>query len=209
MKKKVLSLLIGVVLTVSSLAGCGNTTDPAAKEDNKAEVSTQATVSKEETKEEVSAEPIALKWAIWDKESTSYWQELVDQYALIHPNITIEMIDLGSSDYMTVLATELSGEGSELDVVTIKDVPGYATLVQKNAILSLDSYIVDAGIDLTKYAGTTDQITVDGSLYQLPFRSDFWLLFYNKDVFDAAEEAYPTNDMAFDEIGRASWRERV
>ena len=199
MKKKVLSLLIGVVLTVSSLAGCGNTTDPAAKEDNKAEVSTQATVSKEETKEEVSAEPIALKWAIWDKESTSYWQELVDQYALIHPNITIEMIDLGSSDYMTVLATELSGEGSELDVVTIKDVPGYATLVQKNAILSLDSYIADAGIDLSKYAGTTDQITVEGSLYQLPFRSDFWLLFYNKDVFDAAEETYPSNDMTFDE----------
>jgi len=34
------------------------------------------------------------------------------------------MVDLGSTDYMTVLATELSGSGSDFDVVTIKDVSG-------------------------------------------------------------------------------------
>ncbi len=109
------------------------------------------------------------------------------------------MVDLGSTDYMTVLATELSGEGSDFDVVTIKDVPGYATLVQKNAILSLDDYISADGIDLSKYAGTTDQVTVNGSLYELPFRNDFWVLFYNKDLFDDKGVAYPTNDMTFDE----------
>lgn len=58
------------------------------------------------------------------------------------------MVDLGSTDYMTVLATELSGSGSDFDVVTIKDVPGYATLVQKNTLESLDDYITDAGISL-------------------------------------------------------------
>jgi multiple sugar transport system substrate-binding protein len=100
---------------------------------------------------------------------------------------------------MTVLATELSGSGSDFDVVTIKDVPGYATLVQKNAIASLDDYIAADGVDLSKYAGATDQITVDGSLYELPFRNDFWVLFYNKDLFDAAGVDYPTNDMTFDE----------
>ncbi|MBO5500457.1 MAG: extracellular solute-binding protein, partial [Clostridia bacterium] len=34
--------------------------------------------------------------------------------------------------------------------------------------------------------------------YALPFRSDFWVLFYNKDLFDAAGVAYPTNDMTWD-----------
>ena len=99
---------------------------------------------------------------------------------------------------MTVLATELSGSGSDFDVVTVKDVPGYATLVQKGSILSLDDYISKDGVDLSKYAGVTDQVTVDGSLYELPFRNDFWVLFYNKDLFDAKGVAYPTNDMTFD-----------
>ena len=109
------------------------------------------------------------------------------------------MVDLGSTDYMTVLATELSGSGSDFDVVTIKDVPGYATLVQKNAIIALDDYIQADGVDLTKFAGATDQVTVDGKLYELPFRNDFWVIFYNKDLFDAKGIAYPTNDMTWDE----------
>ncbi len=145
------------------------------------------------------ADNVTLKWAIWDKESTAYWQALADGYEATHENVKIDMVDLGSTDYMTVLATELSGSGSEFDVVTIKDVPGYATLVQKNAIRSLDDYIKTDGVDLTKYAGVTDQVTVDGSLYELPFRNDFWVLFYNKDIFDAEGVDYPTNDMTFDE----------
>lgn len=62
-----------------------------------------------------------------------------------------------------------------------------------------DDYISKDGVDLSKYAGVTDQVTVDGSLYELPFRNDFWVLFYNKDLFDAKGVAYPTNDMTFDE----------
>ena len=44
-----------------------------------------------------------------------------------------------------------------------------------------------------------EQITVDGKYYALPFRSDFWVVFYNKALFDAANVDYPTNDMTLDE----------
>ena len=40
---------------------------------------------------------------------------------------------------------------------------------------------------------------MDGKLYELPFRSDFWVIFYNKDIFDRAGVEYPTNDMTFEE----------
>lgn len=140
-----------------------------------------------------------LKWAVWDQETTPYWEALKEAYEAEHENIRIEMVDLGSSDYMTVLATELSGSGSDFDVVTIKDVPGYATLVQKNTLVALDNYIKSAGIDLSAFGGSTDQVTVDGKLYEIPFRSDFWVIFYNKDIFDNAGVAYPTNDMTFEE----------
>lgn len=152
-----------------------------------------------DTTDTADGEKTTLKWAVWDESTTPYWSALKDEYEKKNPNVTIEMVDLGSTDYMTVLATELSGSRSDFDLVTIKDVPGYATLVQKNTLEPLSSYIESAGIDLGEYGGTTDQITVDGELYEMPFRSDFWVLFYNKDLFDAAGVDYPTNDMTFDE----------
>ncbi|MCR5717040.1 MAG: sugar ABC transporter substrate-binding protein [Lachnospiraceae bacterium] len=207
MKKKLMSAVLAMSLVGSLLAGCGSSasTDSAANTDTattteKAEEAAPAeTTAAEAAEEATDAEPVTLKWAIWDKETTAYWDALAEAYQAANPNVTIEMVDLGSTDYMTVLATELSGDGSDFDVVTIKDVPGYATLVQKNAILPLDDYIAADGVDLDMYAGATDQVTVDGSLYELPFRNDFWVLFYNKDLFDAAGVAYPTNDMTFDE----------
>ncbi len=208
MKRKLLSLILAASM-VASLAGCGSsgtqTQAPAAPETQQAQEpaqaapETQAAPATQAAADTAGGDAVTLKWAIWDKESTPYWQALADAYKSVAPNVTIEMVDLGSTDYMTVLATELSGEGSDFDVVTIKDVPGYATLVQKNAILSLDDYISADGVDLSKYAGTTDQVTVNGSLYELPFRNDFWVLFYNKDLFDEKGVAYPTNDMTFDE----------
>lgn len=142
---------------------------------------------------------ITLKWAIWDQQSKPYWDKLKETYEKEHPNVTIELVDLGSTDYMTVLTTELSGSGTDFDVVSIKDVPGYATLVHKEVILPLNDYIERDGIDLEAYAGTTEQVTVDGQLYQMPFGSSFWVLYYNKDIFDAAGVDYPTNDMTFEE----------
>lgn len=182
MKKRFLSLIMACTM-VASLVSCGGsaTSDTATKANSN------------------SGQAVTLKWAIWDQDTTPYWVALKEGYESKNPNVTIELVDLGSTDYMTVLATQLSGSTSAFDVVTVKDVPGYATLVQKNTIESLDEYIKKDNIDLSLYGGATDQITVDGSLYELPFRNDFWVLFYNKDLFDAKGLAYPTNDMTFEE----------
>ncbi len=205
MKRKALSVLLVGAMAASMLAGCGSKADtandtasdaPADTADDKTEEPADDTA---DAADDTDAEALTLKWAVWDQDTTPYWQALKDEYEKKNPNVTIEMVDLGSTDYMTVLATELSGSGSDFDLVTIKDVPGYATLVQKNTLEPLNSYIESAGIDLSEYGGTTDQVTVDGELYEMPFRSDFWVLFYNKDLFDAAGVDYPTNDMTFDE----------
>lgn len=203
MKKKVLSLVLATAMMSTLLAGCGSSEGTTASGSSAAGSSTPAssqTTSSETTgSNTTTAEPVTLKWAIWDQETTQYWTDIKEAYEASHEGVTVEMVDLGSTDYMTVLATDLSGSGTEFDVVTIKDIPGYATLVQKNAILPLDDYIKADGVDLSKYAGATDQVTVDGKLYELPFRNDFWVLFYNKDLFDAKNVAYPTNDMTWDE----------
>ena len=210
MKKKLLSMLLSTAMLTAVLVGCGDgntqqtepanntSTDAAANTGTDTAADTQPEAAPE-TAPETSGEAVTLKWALWDESTTQYWGDIKKAYEASHPNVTIEMVDLGSTDYMTVLATELSGSGTDFDVVTIKDVPGYATLVQKNSIIPLDDYIAADGVDLSKFAGVTDQVTVDGKLYELPFRNDFWVIFYNKDLFDEKGVPYPTNDMTFDE----------
>ena len=50
------------------------------------------------------------------------------------------------------------------------------------------------------FNGVLDQLTAeDGNFYGIPFRSDFWVVFYNKDLFDKAGVEYPSNDMTLDQ----------
>ncbi|MDD4301179.1 MAG: sugar ABC transporter substrate-binding protein [Sphaerochaeta sp.] len=141
-----------------------------------------------------------LKWALWDIASTTYYEPLITAYEAANPDVKIEMLDLGSADFMTMLQTQLSGGDSSIDIVTIKDIPGYNNLVKRNLLMDLNPMIASEGVDLSLYGGTTDQISVDGKLYGIPFRSDFWIVYYNKELFDNAGVAYPTNDMTFAEF---------
>lgn len=203
MKRKLVSVLLGTTLMVSSLAGCGNSSSTSGTTasdagDKTAETATAAPEASD-NKAEQSGDVTTLKWAVWDAATTKYWQALADAYTEKNPKVKVELTDLGSADYQTVLATDLSGDGSEFDVVTIKDVPGYATLVSKGVLEDLSDRIKADNIDLTKYNGATDQVTVDNKLYELPFRNDIWVLFYNKDLFDKAGVEYPSNDMTINE----------
>ncbi len=140
-----------------------------------------------------------LKWAVWDISLITYWNDLADAYMEKNPDVEIELVDFGSTDYSNVLATELSGSGTDFDIVTIKDTPSYATLVEKNVLDSLDSYIEKDGVELAKFNGVTDQILVNDSLYMLPFEAIYGLSSIIKTFFDAKGLDYPSNDMTFEE----------
>ncbi|MCI8981160.1 MAG: sugar ABC transporter substrate-binding protein [Hungatella sp.] len=206
MKKRLLGLTLACSMAAMSLAGCGgsssgDTTTAADTGTTAAPAeagSTEGTTAAAEQAAPAEGDTV-LKWAVWDVSSTVYYQPLIDAFQAANPGVKIEMVDLGSADYQTVLATELTGSGSDFDIATIKDVPGYTTLVNKGVLEALDDYIAKDGVDLSQYGGITDQVTVDGKLYELPFRSDFWVMFYNKDVFDNAGVDYPTNDMTFEQ----------
>ena len=199
MKKRIVSLTLAAAMA-GSLAACGGNTTAETTAARVADAGTTAEAAAEGAEEAAPADgQTVLKWAMWDKDLTVYYQPLIDAYEAAHPEVKIELVDLGSSDYQTVLATQLTGSGSDFDVVTIKDVPGYTTLVNKGVLEPLDEYISRDGVDLAAFKGLTDQVKVDDKLYELPFRSDFWVMFYNKDIFDAAGVDYPTNDMTFEE----------
>lgn len=204
MKKRMISFTMACVMAAASLAGCSSKETAPTADTTAAPASEAGSKAAENT--EAASGDTTLKWAVWDINLTTYYQPLIDAFEAKNPGVKIEMVDLGSADYQTVLATELTGSGSDFDVVTVKDVPGYTTLVNKGVLEPLDNYIAKDSIDLSVYGGITDQIKVEDKLYELPFRSDFWVMFYNKDIFDKAGVAYPTNDMTFeqyDELARS------
>lgn len=149
-------------------------------------------------------DPVTINWALWDWDATAYYQPVIDAFEAKYPDIKVEHTDLGSTDYTTMLMTQLSGGGSGLDVVQIKDTPSYANMVRTNSLLSLNDDIKDAGIDAAAYGGLIEALTVDGNVYGLPFRSDVWIVYYNKDIFDAAGVDYPTNDMTWDQFSETA-----
>ena len=55
--------------------------------------------------------------------------------------------------------------------------------------------------DLTPYGTVLEQhYVIDGGLYALPFRTNDWVIYYNKKIFDDAGVAYPTNDMTWEQF---------
>lgn len=185
--RKVLSLALAAALSLSVLASCS----PAPS--SSAPVAPGSTSAPSST---ASADPVTIKWALWDIDATAYYKPLIEAYVAKNPNVTVEMVDLGSTDYQTVLATQLSGGADDLDVITIKDIPGYANLVNLGMLEPLNDVLTT---DVSEYGGTLEQITLDNKFYGVPFRSDFWVVYYNKALFDAAKVEYPTNDMTLDE----------
>lgn len=178
--KKLISIVLTFTLTATALIGCGSSTADSKAQGGKD-----------------SSGKVTLKMAVWDKDKTAYLKPVVDEYKAKNPNVEIELLDISSAEYTDKLSVMLSGGSDDIDLITVKDTPGYSSMVNKNQLESLDSYISKDSIKLDSYSGTAEQLKVKDKLFALPFRSDFWLLYYNKDIFDKAKIAYPTNDMTW------------
>mgnify|MGYP001860379674 CR=1 FL=1 len=135
--KKFLSLAMAGAMALS-MAACGGATSSSTAASTGSADSTAASTTAQST---ASGDQVTLNWAVWDKESTAYWQAMADGYMAANPNVTIEMTDLGSTDYMTQLATQLAGGNGELDILTIKDIPGYSNLINLEMLVPMNDIL--------------------------------------------------------------------
>ena len=134
----------------------------------------------------------------WDATTTPYLLAQEAAFEAKYPEIDLQYIDVASQDYAIKVGTMLSG-GDTSDVVMIKEARDIINWQAAGYAAPLSDYMAADAFDVSGYVGTEVNYAVDGVQYALPFRSDFWVLFYNKDLFDAAGVAYPTNDMTWDQ----------
>lgn len=139
-----------------------------------------------------------LTVATWDANTTPYLKAQEEAFEKAYPTIDVQYIDISSQDYATKVDTNLFG-GDTTDVIMVKGDSDLMKWKEKGYVKALDEYITKDSYDLFGLVGTEVNYNIDGKQYALPFRSDFWVLFYNKDLFDAAGVAYPTNDMTWEQ----------
>ncbi len=140
------------------------------------------------------AEDQVLTVVTWDATTTPYLIAQKEAFEASHPGVTIEYVDVASQDYAVKATTMLEG-GDTSDVFMIKEIDNLINWQAQGFAAPLDT----TGYDMAGFVGTEKNYAVDGVQYAIPFRSDFWVLFYNKDLFDAAGAEYPTNDMTWDQ----------
>jgi sn-glycerol 3-phosphate transport system substrate-binding protein len=106
-----------------------------------------------------------------------------------NPNIKVTpVLSGGYPDTLTKIETTIKGGGTPPDVAVLLSTDLYS-LVDSNAILPLDSYIQAAGGDsLTSdfYPAFMANSSYQGHIWSLPFQRSTPVLFYNKDMFQAA-----------------------
>lgn len=174
--KKLVSLGLVTVMGVSLLAGCG---------------------SKEEGGKDGKVE---LVMSVWDSDQEPVMKQMAEAYTKEHPNVTIKTQLTTWSEYWTKLEASATG-GSAPDIITmnVMHVEEYA-----DAGILMDLTEAESKSDLKVHENfpepLVDGYTVEGKLYGIPKDFDTNAVFYNKEIFDQAGVAYPTDEWTFEDF---------
>jgi len=130
-----------------------------------------------------------LTVSVWNYKGSPEFKALFDGYEAANPNVDIEPVDILADDYPQKVTTMLAG-GDTTDVLTMKNVIDYSRYANNGQLQEINS-VVDA-LDKDNLAGL-DAFDLNGKYFAAPYRQDFWLLYYNKDLFKAAGLEEPKN----------------
>jgi len=197
MKRKVSLLLVLVLLGSGLLAACGPKTTPVATEPpavTEAPTSPPAEAPAEEVTitfagRAVSGAPLEAR------------DRALEGFAEKYPHITVEREELPHADFWVKIPAEIAaGEGP--DVISLPYLEQAVTFAAKGMLEPLDSYVDGPnGMDREEWLPEVLKYGVyGGELMVLPKVLMITGLAYNKDMFDAAGVAYPTDEWTWDDM---------
>lgn len=141
--------------------------------------------------------PITLTLSGWSLETTPEFQALADAFTEQNPDITVDLVGYDPVEYNTLLTADLAA-GSGPDIITQKEVKFVSTFQEGGQLLDVSDVALPDGI------GGASSYEIDGASYAVPYRQDSWVLFYNKDLFDAAGVEQPDGSWTWDDYEEAA-----
>ena len=125
-------------------------------------------------------------------------QKLCEEFMSQHPGIEVEVMNEPGDRAMDKLQAMVAA-GNPPDVMSIHGAY-FMPLAAKGALLDLEPVVSDPQFDLKDfYPGLVDQCRYEGKLFSLPRYTSVYVLFYNKDLFDAAGLKYPDGNWTWDD----------
>ena len=163
---------------VAALSACGGGSDSARNADGK----------------------IELTMAGWSIDSTPEFSVLKEGFEATNTDVVVVIKEYSADDYETQLTTDLSANSAP-DLFPVKNLQPYHYLMSNGALADVsslaESLAGDGNINL-------EHMTIDGSTYALPYRQDSWVIYYNKELFDAAGVSYPDGTWTWDDYQEAA-----
>ena len=192
--KKALALLLGLAMA-ASLAGCGGS---AAESPAPAEDAAEEEASGSEEGGELSGE---ITFVAWGSDAELKCDEKVcEAFEASHPGTTVNFEAL-NDDYATTVETRILG-GQSPDVIYGHPLT-LLNWIQQGLLLPITD-VYESHDDLWDeevfFTNLYESYHYGDDYYATPVGADTSVLFYNKDLFDAAGLDYPTADTTWDEL---------
>lgn len=181
----------GLSLTLGILSGCSTN------------AGVESTAEKSITETD-SQKKVNLTLGYWGGDQTATMQALADAYSKENPDVSIEiqLTPYRGNEYWTKLEAGAMG-GTAPDVFWINNL--HVGSYQEGGILA---DLTEAAKDLDMMSNfpnmLVDMYTIDGKLYAISKDFGVRAMWYNKELFDKAGVAYPSDDWTWEDFKRAA-----
>jgi multiple sugar transport system substrate-binding protein len=141
-----------------------------------------------------------ITYLLWGSpQEGAVWNKIADGFEAAHPDIKVNVEVADWDSYWEKLRVQMAG-GTPPDVFAM-DAPLYRDCQSRGVLLNLQPYLdADPALLEGVYPITLDAYKTPDGMFGLPRDFQTIVLYYNKDMFDAAGAAYPTADWTWDDL---------
>ena len=193
--KKIFSLIAALLAMLMVLSACG----AASSTPSTTQAASQSTDTQPAATTEKAADPVTITYCNFNSSggNEETLAKMVEAFEAAHTDIKVEVETIGYDDYFTQMQTRVAG-GTAPDCYEL-NIENFAAYANKGLLAEI------SGVDVSGLNDTAlNAFCVNGKQYGLPESFSNVVLIYNKDLFDQAGVAYPTNDWTQDDVQAAA-----
>lgn len=204
MKTKMQLLFSFLLITAFVLSACGGAPATEAPVEPTAAPTAAPTEAPTEAPTQEVVEPVTLRYANWNvgtEEENNLQRQLIAAYIEMHPNVTIEFVDMSMEGRWDEKLTSYAAKGELPDVWMADNAPLYV----KNGWAADLTELVQNDPDWQDVPQVLkDAVAYNGKVLGLPAAQFIMGYFVNKDLFEAANLDAPEYGVSADDFFAAA-----
>ena len=205
---KFLSVLVAIAILLSACATPAAQVVPTAQTIIQTQVvpvvQTQVVQQIQTQVVEVPVKQTEVRLSGWASSpaETALLQSLLYQFTVANPDIIVKYEPI-TGDYRQAMLTAIAS-GTEPDVFYV-DIAYFREWAKSGVLLAMDDLMTATGTTTDMFIPSLmNAFTLDGKVYGIPKDFNTLGMFYNKDLFDAAKVAYPTDSWTWIDMQNAA-----